>query len=90
MKIFQVYVGQLIWLANQTRPDVAFETCKLSTKCYNATIEDAIQAQKLNTKAKSQQVNLLSEKLNLYELVVECYCDASLTTWLAEDLMEVV
>ena len=74
---FRVAVGQLIWLANQTRPDVAFEICELSTHCHNATVEDAIQANKVITKVKSQQVNLLFEKLNLSELVVECYCDAS-------------
>ena len=75
---YRVVVGQLMWLANQTRPDIAFEVCELSTHCHNATVEDVLHANKVISKVKNRNVSLQFHKLsNLSELTIECYCDAS-------------
>ena len=33
-------LGQLAWVSNQTRPDIAFQVCQVSVNIKNATIED--------------------------------------------------
>ena len=71
-------VGQLIWLANQTRPEIAFDVCELSTHCHNATVDDAINASKVVRKVKSRLISLEFHQLeDLSQLSIECYCDAS-------------
>ena len=71
-------VGQLIWLANQTRPEIAFDVCELSTHCHNATVDDAINANKVVRKVKSRLISLEFHQLeDLSQLSIECYCDAS-------------
>ena len=75
---YRVVVGQLMWLANQTRPDIAFEVCELSTHCHNATVEDEINANKVVSKVKKRNVGLnISRLTDISQLTIECYCDAS-------------
>ena len=51
---FKSLVGQLQWAAKQTRPDVAFSGCQLSTKVNQATHSDIKKANK--------QLKLLQQK----------------------------
>ena len=52
---FKSLVGQLQWTAKQTRPDIAFAACELSTKVKDATTTDVRcankQVQKLQTES---------------------------------------
>ena len=50
--------GQINWIATQTKPDLAYDACEISTSVKNATVEDVIQANKVVRKAKSNTVRL--------------------------------
>ena len=50
--------GQINWIATQTRPDLASDTCETSTSVKNATVEDVMHANKVVRKAKSYTVRL--------------------------------
>ena len=41
---FRALCGQLNWVASQTRPDVAFDVCELSTKLGKVTYDDIHKA----------------------------------------------
>ena len=47
LKQFGSVIGQLGWAAGQTRPDVVFDCCELSSSVKNATIEDLLRANKV-------------------------------------------
>ena len=44
--------GQLNWLASQSRPDILFDICQLSTKLGKANYHDAHRANKVLKKLK--------------------------------------
>ena len=48
--------GPTNWIATQTRPDLAYDACEMSTFVKNATVEDVMQANKVIGKAKSNTV----------------------------------
>ena len=74
--LYRKIVGQLNWLASQTRPDLSFDVCHLSTKLNEATIKDATYANKVIKKANSQSVSLKFSKLK-YPIKLLAFCDAS-------------
>ena len=39
-------IGQLSWLANQTRPDISYEVCQLSVRYKHAQVLDILNANK--------------------------------------------
>ena len=51
-------IGQLLWVNNQTRPDISFELCHLSTNFRNATVNDIIQTNKVIKKLKQSPGHL--------------------------------
>ena len=51
-------IGQLSWITGQTRPDLALETCMLSSHNKHATVNEIIQANKILEKAKTKNVIL--------------------------------
>ena len=51
-------IGQLGWVAGQTRLYFAFDLCDLSSRIKNATVQDLLRANKVVTKAKSEHVAL--------------------------------
>ena len=55
---FRTLVGQLGWIAGQTRPDLSLETCFLSSRGAKASVEDLLKANKLLDKAKREAVTL--------------------------------
>jgi hypothetical protein len=75
---FRSLLGQLNWLATQTRPDVAFDVCELSTSLSGATVEEVLRANKVLKRIKQHPVMLHFCGLEEPEqLCIECYSDAS-------------
>jgi hypothetical protein len=70
-------IGKLSWLATQTRPDLSYDVCELSTNLKNGTVELLMKANKVIKKAKYNKVFLHFPPLDLDNLVVRCYADAS-------------
>ena len=74
----QVKVGMLNWLSTQTRPDISFDVCDLSSRISKANVEDIHILNKVIRKAKTYDVSLPFRRLsNLDRLIIECYSDAS-------------
>ena len=72
-------VGQLGWIAGQTRPDLAFEVCQLSSILNQSKVEDVIKANKLLIKAKNENIFLrfgLPGPIENFKIF--CYNDSSL------------
>ena len=70
-------IGQLLWLSNQTRPDLSFESCNLATKQKCATIKDAIMMNKTIKRAAEFQSALQFPNLD-QAIKIVVYCDTSL------------
>ena len=68
--------GQLNWVASQTRPDLSFEVCRLSTSLNDATVDDMIQANKAIRKCKQRSVSITFPQLQK-PLHLVAFCDAS-------------
>ena len=77
LRVFRGICGQLNWVANQSRPDLAFDSCDLSCSIKNAKIGDLLRAAKVVRKAKSQRVSLKFTKLDLATMKIVIYSDAS-------------
>ena len=72
---YRAAVGQLNWLSSQSRPDLAFDVCQLSTKLNDPTVRDVSYANKVIKKAKSLypiKFTTLGQPMHLLT-----YCDAS-------------
>ena len=74
---FRAIVGQLNWLACVTRPDVSFDVCQLSATAQNATVADAKLLNKVVKKVHADQVSIVFPKLDLDNLKLLCFSDAS-------------
>ncbi len=70
-------VGQVMWIAKQTRPDVLFDACKLATSVKDARIEHLQTANKIIKKVKSEKVNLKFQDVGEEPFLV-VFSDASL------------
>ena len=70
-------IGQLNWLATQTRPDLSYDVCDLATSLKQGTVELITKANRIIRKAKSQDVHLHFPKMDLDNLSVTCFADAS-------------
>ena len=72
-------VGQLGWITGQTRPDLAFEVCQLSSILNHSKLDDILKANKLFLKAKKENILLrfgLPGPTENFKIV--CYNDSSL------------
>lgn len=72
-------IGQILWVARQSRPDVMFDGCNLASNTKHATVQTIHEANKVVRKLKSQQVTLKFQhvgKDDSLKLVV--FSDASL------------
>ena len=71
-------IGQLCWLANQTRPDIAYEVCQLSVRYNNAQVLDIVNANKTIKKVKHNKLILKYPKLKFNDKVIlKVFSDAS-------------
>ena len=70
-------IGKLNWLATQTRPDLSYDVCELSTSLKNGTVGLLIKANKVIKKAKFNDVFLNFPVLDLNNITIRCYADAS-------------
>ena len=69
---------QLNWTSSQTRPDISYQACEVSTSIKNATICDLKTANKYICKLKSLEVVLKFPNLgNLENVRIMCFSDAS-------------
>ncbi|VDH89490.1 Hypothetical predicted protein [Mytilus galloprovincialis] len=69
-------VGQLLWLAKTTRPDIAFDIVRIASKLETSTIEDFKRVNKLLRKVRNDPVSLHFKELGEHvELLL--YTDAS-------------
>ena len=72
-------VGKLGWITGQTRPDLAFEVCQLSSILNHSKVDDILKANKLLLKAKNENILLrlgLPGPIENFKIV--CYDDSSL------------
>ena len=76
-KQYRAMVGQLSWIATQTRPDISFDVCELSSVFEKATVEDMLRANKVVKKVQDRAVAVRFPKLSDRNLTVECFSDAS-------------
>ena len=75
-------IGQLIWVVQCTRPDLAFEVLDLSSRCEKATVSDLIRANKAICKLKEGKSVILFPNLcdsKFWQLVV--FSDAALANF---------
>ena len=71
-------VGQLLWISNQTRPDVSFEACVLSNSLKQATVAEIFRANKVIKKVKQNETMMTFSKINNIENVkLLVFSDAS-------------
>ena len=70
-------IGQLNWLATQTRPELSFAVSELSSSVKNSTIRQLVNANKLIRSVKSSDVHIFFPKLNLDSVKIRVYTDAS-------------
>ena len=71
-------VGQLNWIAFQTRPDMAFDACNTAVSLKDATFKDVKNANKSIRKAKTNEVKIEFKNIgDLKKGEIICYTDAS-------------
>lgn len=56
-------IGQVLWVAKQTRPDVMFDSCSLASNIKNATVQSLHEVNKIIRKLKSDKVTLKFQHL---------------------------
>ena len=69
--------GKLGWLALQTRPDLSFDVCNLTSALKKGTVDLILRTNKVVKKAKYNKVFLHYPQLDLNNAKVRCYTDAS-------------
>ena len=74
--ILQTKIGQLLWVCNQTRPDISFDTSTLASSLNNGTVSEIKLCNKIISKIKNNKVTLKYKKL-VNNLKLFVYTDAS-------------
>ena len=78
LKIFEGLLVNQVGLKNQTRPNLAFDLCDLSSRVKNATVRDLFQANKVLAKAKAESVTWKYQAFDdLSNMKLVVYNDAS-------------
>ena len=77
-KQLRTVIGQLNWVVNQTRPDIAYEACQASISFKDARVKDVKKVNKVIRKLKNDRVILKFVDLgDLKQCNVLCFSDAS-------------
>ena len=79
LELMRSKVGQILWIANQTRPDILFDASSLSAVFKKAKVSDLIETNKVVRRIQSENVTLKFGQLghmNMLRLLI--YSDASL------------
>ena len=72
-------VGKLNWVATQSRPDISFDVCQLSSAMKVPKVENILKANKVLQKIKCNPLAICFPCLDsLEECTITCYSDASL------------
>ena len=74
--ILQTKIGQLLWVCNQRRPDISFDTSMLASSLNNATVFEIKLCNKIISKIKNNKITLKYKKL-VNNLKLFVYTDAS-------------
>ncbi|XP_064616270.1 uncharacterized protein LOC135480371 [Liolophura sinensis] len=77
--IYRSKVGQILWLARQSRPDLMFDSSTLAAGVKNATVQNVVELNKVIRKMQAERVVLKFQHLGnteLQQLVV--FSDSSL------------
>lgn len=56
-------IGQLLWLAHQSRPDLLFDVTLIASKLKDAKVKDIMTMNKIIVKAKSSKMHLTFQRL---------------------------
>ena len=75
---FRSLIGQLNWVATQSRPDIAFDVCDLSGRVKNAKVADVLQLNKVVAKVTTNSIKIAVPNFDCIEnCFLECYSDSS-------------
>ena len=78
-KVFQSTVGKILWVGNQTRPDVNFDTCMLGSSMKDAKLADYKKCIKILRSLKNNDNSLMLRSIgDINSIKVILYSDASL------------
>ena len=78
LKQLRSLIGQLNWIANQSRPDLSFDVLQLGNRIKNAKVKDITLANKVLRKLKLHECKLLFPDLgDLPKLKLVLYNDAA-------------
>ena len=70
-------IGQMNWIATQTRPDLLFSCCELASSLKNATVNDMIKANKVLKNLCNKGIKVRTPKLEYGNFKFISYSDAS-------------
>ena len=70
-------IEQLNWVASQSRPDIAYDVCELSTSLEHATVKNILDANKVAKKLKSDSLVLKFQSINEENVKISAYSDSS-------------
>ena len=73
---YRAICGQLNWICTQSRPDISYYVCQLSTKLNDATVNDILLANKVVKKVKRENICLKFNRLTGPMRLI-AYSDAS-------------
>lgn len=70
-------LGKLNWLTTMSRPDIAYQTCYMSTLVNKASQRDIVKLNKVVKYAKSNTLKLVFPTLTISKLQLHVYTDAA-------------